>query len=320
MSREAASRADETGLRRALWRWEYGRLSATRVRRLLRAAYLRTARAFDALEGAVPAVRRHAPALLARRDAFRARGDDALRRGAWREALHQVLDGRRALGEMQALSDAADALGEAEAAVRELRGRATAPSARALPCLRAPAALLEGAGAWMDAGRWSQAASLARAAMAECAPLGRRERDAGRAAVVEARLAELGALCDATRAVAGDGAFDPAADGALAEAAALARDGHLALAGRMADELAFALEARRRFHRELRRDGAHPLPPSPAGAETADPWAGATAALWRRRLEAGLARAGAQRARLERARASLETPARAVHPPPTSPR
>ncbi|MFL5539156.1 MAG: hypothetical protein ACJ8J0_09190 [Longimicrobiaceae bacterium] len=306
-----ALRTDDTALRRALWRFEYGHLSDRRVKRLFRAAYLRATRDFAALEAGVPAVRRHDPALLAARDAFRARADDALRAERFRAALDAILRGRKTLAAMQALVRAATAIDQAAEALRRLHERARLPRLRALPCLQAPAELLAEARARMEQKRYAQAAYLAGASLAEAAPLERRERAAEGGRALEARLGEIRALCAETRALSGAGGADPASDGSLEVAAALARDGFVALAERMADELAFSLAARARLHRELRRAGA--VSPADAdllrGAVAAgaghDAWASATATLWRTRVEAGLRRVADQRGRVDRALARL---------------
>jgi len=306
-------RTDDTALRRALWRFEYGHLSGRRIKRLLRAAYLRATRDFAALEAGVPAVRRHHPALLADRDAFRARADDALRREHFRAALDEILRGRRTLAAMQALVQAAAKVEQAAGAVGRLRDHARVPRLRALPCIQAPADLLAAARARMAERRYVQAGYLADASLAESSPLERRERaEAACREALEARTDEVRLLCAETRALAGAGETDPAVDGSLDAVAALARDGFVALAERMTDELAFSLAARRRLHRELRRAGA----PSPdddavlrevvadAGPEA---WASATAALWRSRVEMGMRRVTAQRDRMDRALALLDT-------------
>lgn len=308
----ANARTDDTALRRALWRFEYGHLSDRRIKRLLDLAYGRASRDFTRLEGGVPAVRRHDPALLAGRDAFRARADHAIRAERFRAALDEILRGRRTLAAMQALVRAAAKIDEADAAVRRLHDHARLPRLRALPCIQAPAELLAASRARMAAKRYAQAAYLADASLAESAPLERRERAAdARREALEARIGEIRSLCADTRALAGAGEADPAADGSLDGVAALAREGLARLAERMADELAFSLAARGRLHRELRRAGA-PGPDDDAvlrgAAAGAGPeaWASATAALWRSRVEAGMRRVAAQRGRLDGVLALLD--------------
>jgi len=311
-----ALRTDDTALRRALWRFEYGHLSGRRVKRLFRAAYLRATRDFAALEAGVPAVRRHDPALLAARDAFRAGADDAVRAERFRAALEAILRGRRTLAAMQALVRAAAAIAEAAEALRRLHELARVPRLRALPCLQAPADLLAEARARLERKRYAQAAYLAAASLAESAPLARRERAAGGQGALEARLGEIRSLCTETRALAGADESDPASDGSLDAAAALARDGFVALAERMADELAFSLAARARLHRELRRAGAASpgdadlLRGAVAAGEGPGTWESATATLWRARVEAGLRRVADQRGRADRALALLGAEAR----------
>jgi len=317
----AEARTDDTALRRALWRFEYGHLSDRRIKRLFRAAYLRATRDFAALEAGVPAVRRHDPALLAARDAFRARADDALRRERFRAALDEILRGRRALASMQALVRAAGRIDQAAEAARRLHDQARTPRLRLLPCIQAPAELLVAARARMAGKRYAQAAYLASASLAEAAPLERREpAAAGCPAALDARIGEIRALCAGTRALSGAGEADPEADGSLDVAAGLARHGFVTLAGRMADELAFSLAARARLHRELRRAGAGSaddaaLLRGAASYAGRDGWASATATLWRARVEAGLRRVAAQRERADRALALLD----ARTPPPDRP-
>jgi hypothetical protein len=306
----AEARTDDTALRRALWRFEYGHLSDRRIKRLFRAAYLRATRDFAALEPGALAVRRHDPALLAARDAFRARADDALRGERFRAALDEILRGRRTLAAMRALVRAAAKIDRAAEAVGRLHDHARTPRLRVLPCVQAPAELLAAARARMAGKRYAQAGYLAGASLAESSPLERRERAAApRREALEARIGGVRSLCADTRALAGADEADPAADGSLDRVAALARDGLVALAERMADELAFSLAARGRLHRELRRAGAlgpgddAVLRGAAAGPEA---WASATAALWRSRVEAGMRRVAAQRDRVDRALALLD--------------
>ncbi|HEX8673354.1 MAG TPA: hypothetical protein VF710_15775 [Longimicrobium sp.] len=301
-------RTDDTALRRALWRYEYRHLSATRIKRLLRVAYERASRDFAALEGSVPAVRRHGPGLLAARDAFRARAGDAIRAGRFRAALDEVLRGRRTLAAMQALVQASAKIAQAEAAVRRLHERARVPGLRVRPCVQAPAELLEAARVRMEEDRYTQAAYLAGVSLAESAQLERRDRAAS-LREVEERVADVRSLCAGTRDLAGADEADPVGDGSLDAVAALARDGFVVLAERMAGELAFSLEARGRLHRELRRAGAV-APGDDAllrgGAAGPEAWASATAALWRSRVETGMRRVTAQRGRVDRVLALLD--------------
>jgi hypothetical protein len=213
---------------------------------------------------------------------------------------------------MRALVGAAAKIDEADAAVRRLHDHARVPRLRSLPCVRAPAELLAAARARMAAERWAQAGYLADAALAECSPLERRERAAASLReALEARIGEIRDLCADTRALAGAEEADPAADGSLDGVAALARGGLVALAERLADELAFSLAARGRLHRELRRAGAPSadddavLRGAAAGAGP-EAWSSATAALWRSRVETGMRRAAEQRDRVERSRALLD--------------
>lgn len=305
------ARTDDTALRRAIWRFEYGHLPDRRIKRLFRAAYLRATRDFAALEPGVLAVRRHDPALLAARDAFRARADDALRAEHFRAALDEILRGRRTLAAMQALVQAAAKIEQAAEAVERLHGHARVPRLRALPCIQAPAELLSAARARMAGKRYAQAGYLANASLAESSPLERREHAAaaGREAL-ELRIGMVRSLCADTRALAGADEADPAEDGSLELVAALARDGLIALAERMADEVAFSLAARGRLHRELRRAGTPSADDDAVlrGAAGAGPeaWASATAALWRSRVETGMRRVAAQRDRVDRALAVLD--------------
>jgi hypothetical protein len=319
------SRAErpDTELRRALWRHEYGHFSATRIKRLLRAEHQRALRDFAELGAGTAAARRHDPALLAAHDAFRARASAAVNGERYREALDELLRGRRLMADLRALAAASAGIDQAHASARRLHDRARTPGLRALPCVAAPARLLELAREHMARKRYTQALHLADAALAEAAPVERRERaEAARLAALETRLGELRALCAATRELAGAADADPLADGSLDTALALARDGYTALSERMADELAFSLAARGRFHRELQRAAAAPddaavLRGALDGAGGADVWATATATLWRSRVEAGLRRAAAQRERLERAGALLGP---AVRAPAADPR
>jgi hypothetical protein len=303
-------------LRRLLWRYEYRRLSPLRMKRELRAEYLRSSRGFHALAGSVPAVRQHDPSLLAARDTFLARADAAINTGRYREALDHAFRGRSVLASMQALADADTRVREAAALVERLQDLARTPWLRRLPCVSAPAGLLALARQHMGHGRYGQARHLAAASLAEAAPMARRERlPAGRAAALERRLAELRALCAETSALSGDAAEDPLADGSLDAAAALARDGYLALTERLADETAFSLADRGRFHRELRRAGGAE-DTAMLGGEARGGWASATAALWRARVESALRRAGTQRERLDHARAALGPPSAGGEPGP----
>jgi hypothetical protein len=306
MSPENA-RTDDTALRRALWRFEYGHVSGGRLKRLLKVAYERASRDFTALEAGVPAVRRHDPALLAARDAFRARADDAIHTGRFRAALDEIFRGRRTLAAMRALVSAAAKIDQAEAAVRRLHEHARAPGLRALPCIQAPAELLAAARARMAARRYAQAGYLADAALAECSPLERHERAAAsHRAALEARISEVRSLCADTRALAGADEADPVADGSLDGVAALAREGFMALAERMAGELEFSLAARGRLHRELRRAALSDEDDAVLRGAGPRSWSSATAALWRSRVETGVRRVAAQRDRVERARALLD--------------
>jgi hypothetical protein len=302
-----AARTDDTALRRALWRFEYGHLSGRRVKRLLRAAYLRATRDFDSLEPGVPAARRTDPALLAERDAFRARADDAIRREHFRAALDELLRGRRTLASMRALVGAASRIEGAEAATRALHELVRVPRLRALPCIQAPAELLAAARTRMAGRRYAQAAYLADASLAEASPLERRERTPGPSArALEARIGEVRSLCAETRALAGTDEADPLEDGSLDAIEALAGDGFVALAERLASELEFSLEARARLHRELRRSGPDDDVLRSVAAAGPDAWASATATLWLSRVEAGVRRVASQRSRLDRAGALLD--------------
>lgn len=323
MSREARA---ATELRRALWRHEYGHLSATRIRRLLRAEYQRALAEFGELAAGLPAVRRHDPALLAAHDGFRARANAAVNGGRYREALDELLRGRHLTAELRALATAAARVDQAGASVRRLHDRARTPGLRVLPCVTAPARLLELAREHLARKRYTQALHLADTSIAEAAPVERREQvEPVRAAAVQALVGELRALCASTRKLFGSEEPDPLADGSLDAALALAREGYAALAERMVDELAFSLAARARFHREVQRAAAgadeesilRGALDSAAGLAEADVWAGVTATLWRSRLEAGLRRAAALRERLDRAGGlhGPASPARGEHPP-----
>jgi hypothetical protein len=306
MSPENA-RTDDTALRRALWRFEYGHVSGRRIGKLLDLAYRRASRDFGALEAGVPAVRRHDPALLGARDQFIARAHDAIHTERFRAALEEILRGRRTLAAMRALVSAAAKIDQAEVAVRRLHEHARAPGLRALPCIQAPAELLAAARARMAAKRYAQAGYLADAALAECSPLERRERAAAsQRAALEARVAEIRSLCADTRALAGANEADPVADGSLGGVAALARDGFVALAERMAGELEFSLAARARLHRELRRGALSDDDDAVLRGAGPQTWSSATAALWLSRVETGVRRVAAQRDRVERARALLD--------------
>ncbi len=304
----SAPEPSDTELRRELWRHEYGYTSEPRIRGVLRAEYQRALGDFAAIRAALPALRRYDADLLRKHDAFRARAAAAVNGGRHREALDALLHGRRLMQEMRALSAAAARLDQCATAVARLHGRARTPGLLVLPCVATPARLLELARARMAAKRYTQALYLAETALAEAAPMDRRDHAGpGAQAELEARFAELRALCESTRELAG--ASDPLADGSLNAALALARDGYVALAQRMADELAFSLAPRRRFFREMQRASAVPGDATvlrgalagAAGVPDADAWAGATAALWRTRVEAGLRRAEEHHRRLDRA-------------------
>jgi hypothetical protein len=318
VSREARA---ATELRRALWRHEYGHLSATRIRRLLRAEYQRALAEFGELAAGLPAVRRHDRALLDAHDRFRAKANAAVNGGRYREALDELLRGRHLTAELRALSASAARVDQAGASVRRLHDRARTPGLRVLPCVTAPARLLELARDHLARKRYSQALHLADASIAEAASVGRREHvQPGRVAAVQALVGQLRALCASTGELSARADPDPLADGSLDAALALAREGYAALAERMVDELAFSLAERGRFHREMQRAAAgaddesvlRGALDSAAGLAEADVWASVTATLWRSRMEAGLRRAAAQRERLDRA-AALSGPA----PPPT---
>lgn len=298
----------DTELRRELWRHEYGYTSEPRIRGVLRAEYQRALGDFATVRAALPAVRRYDPDLLRKHDAFRARAAAAVNGGRHREALDALLHGRRLMEELRALAAAAMRLDQSAAAVERLHDRARTPGLQALPCVAAPARLLEMARARMAAKRYGQALYLAETALAEATPMDRRHHaEPGAQAALEARFAELRALCESTRELGGVAEPDPLADGSVNAALALARDGYAALAERMADELAFSLAPRRRFYREMQRASAVPQDATvlrhalsgAAGVPDADAWAGATAALWRSRVEAGLRRAEEQHRRLD---------------------
>ncbi|HEX8455037.1 MAG TPA: hypothetical protein VF647_23365 [Longimicrobium sp.] len=310
MSRDARP---ELELRRLLWRYEYRALSPLRMKRELRAEYLRTAREFDHLAGGVPAIRRHDPDLLDDRDAFLSRTDAAIKTGRYREAMEHALRGRVVLTTMRALADADARVREAAGAVEHLHGLAGANRLRGLPCLQAPARLLVQARRQMGRRRYGQALYLAGACLVEAAPLAGRERPAPLTRVAElvARFGQIRTLCSGTRELSGDGAGDPLADGSVDVGVALARDGYLAFAERIADELAFLFASRSRFYLELTRSGAGGaedagiLPGPLNGGADEDTWASATMELWRSRVQTALQRAGSQHERLNRARSSL---------------
>jgi hypothetical protein len=101
------SAADSSiALRRAVWRYENGYLSETRVRRLLEAHFARAAADFESLAAAMAAVRRHAPARPGEYDDFRSRADAALRLQRYRAALDEILRGRTVLAAMRAVGEA----------------------------------------------------------------------------------------------------------------------------------------------------------------------------------------------------------------------
>lgn len=311
-----------TELRRALWRMEHGQLSPLRMRRLLAVEYRRAAGEFSALAASAPAVRRLAPALLAARDVVLSRADRALKAAPTRhrEALDEVVRGRGVLQTMRALVEASTRADGAAEACGRLHSLARVPRLRTLPCVDTPARLLALAREHLARGQYAQALYLADSSLAQSSAVARRERDdPGTAAELRTRLRALHALCEETRDVAGEAAAAMDA-GTLEAALALVDGGWLALALRVADELAFLLAARERFHRELRGSGEDASllrqAASAGRGEGAEPWASATSALWRSRVEAGLRRLADQRERLDRAGARLGDRRGPAPPPP----
>ena len=289
-------------LRRAVWRHEYGYLSATRVGRVLATQMGAAAERFHSLRARRGVVEARHPELLHRWDEARGRGDDARRRGHFRAALEQLLLGRRVLDEMDDLLDADAEAARADASVEWLKARAAVPRLRALPSVRAPAQLLEASRAALDERRWRAAGALARAAHEQAAPLQARGADPdGGAGELPARLREVRELCGATRVLLPEGAADLTGDGTLATLETLLAEGFTRLVRRLADEMELVLAPRSQLLRELRRagnggDAAVPAALRSHVAQLGEPerWTHATRWLWHARL-AGPGTSGADR-------------------------
>ncbi|HEV7588545.1 MAG TPA: hypothetical protein VGO40_10555 [Longimicrobium sp.] len=313
-----------TALRRAVWRYEHGSLSETRVRRLLEWHYARAAADFESLAAAMAAVHRHAPALAGEYDAFRGGAGAALRLQRWREALDQILRGHGVLAAIRAVAEADAELSAAAAGVERLNERVASCFLRALPCTEVPARLLRLARERMETGRYLQAAYLAGVCRRQAEPLVRAEPcTVTQARELTERLERMRVACADTRElVEGE---DPAGEAVFEAARALVRDGYPALAARVADELEAALAARLQLHHELRRPGEGDAAPTlaalrPRLAESGDGvWARATGLLWASRLAGGIRRMQSQRDRLKRLSGRLADGPAVASPPGAAP-
>jgi hypothetical protein len=283
-------------LRRAVWRHEYGYPGNAKDE--LSGQFAAAAREFAELRGRAAVVREREPELLPAYDEFRTRADRALKREHYRQALGEILHGRRVIDAIRALLKAHDAIHVAAAAVAALHASAGVPRIRALPSFTAPHALLALARARMDERRYAPADHLAREVVRQAAPLQACEALApAPAAELDRRFTAIESLCGETRGVLDDPDADLHADGTMATLRHLARRGFGALARRVADELEVSLSTRGQFLRELRRcgDTADALRGGVVHAPGDDVWTAATRHLWRTRLAFGAAPAAAAR-------------------------
>jgi hypothetical protein len=290
-------------LRRAVWRQEYGYLSRERVRQeWLEEEYRRALDEYEGL-GERAEIRRHAPALP---DAYEEALGAARRLldedGPLRLALSCLLSARERMARMREVLDAVAALRLAQESVERLRVAVRVPRLRALPCVDAPARLLRAAHARMAEGAYVRAAYLARAARGQAHALAPEQiPDPARTAALEAAFRDMRALCASTQGLLDDASADLPADGTLQGAEALVADGDLALAERVAEELAALLSPRLRFRQALDAEGpaaAVALDPLrrrlAAEAAGADLWIAATRMLWQSRVELGVRRIRAE--------------------------
>ncbi|HEX6042479.1 hypothetical protein [Longimicrobium sp.] len=309
-------------LRRALLRHEHGRVSAHRLGEMLRTEHRRLAAAFDGVEDGV--VRRHAPGLLREYEAVSVRADDALGTNRLRDALRELLRARELLASMRDLVRAAHDIEAGADRLEELARLAGVARLRALPCLDAPARVLAAARERVRDGRFVHAGHLARACGRQTDALVVQESAARRADAPDLSLESLRALCEATRPLAHPAPDDPAADGSLEVLHALAADGFICLAERMAQELGALLAPRARLYEELARfaeweragvlarlrDGLSQVPADQR-------WDAAARILWRERLQEDARRLREQGER--RAGAPFDTPSAGARRPDEAP-
>lgn|GEM_PF-3472710 len=287
-------------LRRAVWRQEYGYLSRDRVRtEWLEEEYRRALDEFDALAGGRLTIRVHAPALLREHDEALHLARRVLdEEGILRLALNHLLHARERMARMRELLDAHAALERAAQKVERLREAVRVPRLRALPCVDAPARLLDAARTRLREGAYSRSAYLAGAALRQAAPLQPGDTpDLARAATLETAFREMREVCAETAGLLPDPSTDLGGDGTLDAAAALADEGFLALGERVAEELMALLAPRFRFHRALREGGGGASATLPSlrhrlaeEARDEDPWTAATRLLWQARFDDGLRR------------------------------
>lgn len=282
-------------LRRAVWRREYGYLSPTRVKRLLRVQLGRTLEEMDALRLHSPMVRAHHPGLLVDLDEVRASGNTALQLERYREVVEAVVRGRALVATVRELVTAAEGIAMARGVVAWLQERARA-RLRSLPSVDAPARLLALAEERFETRRYRAATDLTRACARLAEPLRTlRTGEPGERARLEEQLASFAEICAATAPLVRDPSGEMTADGTLAALRALHAGGYVTLAARLADEVELALGARRQFLRELRRPGGgapgdtiRALLPLLAGTDADVLWTSATRYLWTLRLEEAL--------------------------------
>lgn len=293
-------------LRRAVWRQEYGYLSRERVRQeWLEEEYRRALDEYEGLGGDRAEVRRHAPSLPgAYEEALRAARRTLDEDGPLRPALGYLLRAREWMSRMREVLDASAALRQAEAPVERLRAAARVPRLRALPCVDAPDRLLRAARARMAEGAYRRAVYLADAARGQAGALAPGEiPDPALVAALTTAFEDMRALCASTQGVLADPSADLARDGTLHAAEALVADGDLALAERVAEELAALLAPRLRFRQALDAEGEGEAAALDAlrrrlaaEAPGADPWSAATRMLWQSRVELGVRRIRAEQA------------------------
>lgn len=246
-------------LRRAVWRCEHAGLSREAVRNeVLGEEHRRCTDEYDGLAGGLGRVRAHAPGLAreyedAVRGAERAlRVDEDLA-----AALGCLLRCRDLLARMRELLEADAALQRAAEPARRLWTAARVKRLRELPCVDVPGRLLAAAHDRMREGCYARAAYLAQASLRQSAavmPDG--VADPGRAAPLQREFDGMRQMCMATRGLLADPSADLLADGTLETAVALAGEGFVSLASRMAEELGAVLASRARFRRALDEDGA----------------------------------------------------------------
>jgi hypothetical protein len=281
----SGGRSSELELRRAVWRHEFA--SGDDPLPVLREEIAGLLAEYARMRDREWLVFEHQPALCREYEAFAHGGQYALALHDCRAALREVQRGRRTVDCVRGFLEAHDAVEAARAGVETLRELAGAPRLRALPSVTAPVTLLELAHESLCAGRYTQALWLARQVERQVEPLlATAAADPERGAVLAGRVAEIRAVCAATRELLDDPASDLDADGTLEALLGLAHRG-AALAGRLADELEISLGSRRQFFRELQRcgDSAAALRGRVVPPDGADLWASATKYLWRSRLD-----------------------------------